>query len=145
MKEVLLSNKLIPEEYLELISVIGWKSLTHEQVKKAIDHSMCVVKATVGGKFVGMGRLVGDFGCHGMLADIIVHPDFQGMGIGTKIVMDIKKQAMDMVKPGERFIIELCPSAGKRDFYLKCGFKYKPENMDGMYLWIEKDLHGSAL
>jgi GNAT superfamily N-acetyltransferase len=138
MDYIKLQNGLKVSEYLELISSIGWKSLTEEQVKIAIDKSMYVVKAVVNNKTVAMGRLVGDFGCHGMLTDIVVHPDFQGKGIGTKIVLNIKNYLNDYVKKGEKFIIELCPTSGKRNFYIKCGFKYKPENMDGMYLWIEK-------
>ena len=27
---------------------------------------------------------------------------------------------------------------GNRDFYVKCGMKYKPENQDGVYIWIKK-------
>lgn len=43
-----------------------------------------------------------------------------------------------MLEDNEQILIELCPAYGKRKFYLDCGFKYKPENMDGMYLWIKK-------
>ena len=25
-----------------------------------------------------------------------------------------------------------------REFYIKCGMKYKPENQDGVYVWIKK-------
>ena len=35
-------------------------------------------------------------------------------------------------------LIELASSAGNEGFYQKAGFKYKPEVMTGMYLWIEK-------
>lgn len=34
--------------------------------------------------------------------------------------------------------IELTPTAGKEVFYEKAGFKYKPEKITGMYLWIKK-------
>jgi len=136
--EIELSNNLSTLEYLELIKSVGWKSLTEEQVNRTLQNSMYVVKATINNEDVGMGRLVGDFGCHGMLTDIVINPKYQGKGIGTKIVLDIKEYANDFVKENERFIIELCPTTGNRDFYIKCGFKYKPENMDGMYLWIDK-------
>lgn len=138
MKDLQLQNNLLVSEHLALISAMGWRIPTEEQVKKAIESSMYVVKAVVDNETVGMGRLVGDFGCHGLLTDIIVHPDYQGKGIGTAIVLNIKEYINNYIKEGEKFIIELCPMAGKRDFYIKCGFKYKPEIMDGMYLWIEK-------
>ena len=34
--------------------------------------------------------------------------------------------------------IELTPTEGNEEFYKKAGFKYKPEVITGMYLWIEK-------
>lgn len=34
--------------------------------------------------------------------------------------------------------IELTPTAGNEGFYEKAGFKYKPEKITGMYLWIKK-------
>ena len=138
MEEVKLINELSAAEHSELIFLMGWKAISEKRTKQAIENSMYVVKAVINGKTVGMGRLVGDFGCHGLLTDIIVHPDYQGKGIGTKIVLNIKEYIYNYIDSGERFLIELCPTAGKRDFYLKCGFKYKPEMMDGMYLWVEK-------
>lgn len=35
-------------------------------------------------------------------------------------------------------LLEASPACGKREFYIKCGMKYKPENQDGVYLWIKK-------
>ena len=34
--------------------------------------------------------------------------------------------------------IELTPTAGNEKFYEKGGFKYKPDVLTGMYLWIKK-------
>ena len=138
MMDVKLENNLLVSEHAELVALMGWKAISEERTEQAIKNSMYVVKAVINGKTVGMGRLVGDFGCHGLLTDIIVHPDYQGKCIGTKIVLNIKEYIYNYINSGERFLIELCPTAGKRDFYLKCGFKYKPEMMDGMYLWVEK-------
>ena len=42
------------------------------------------------------------------------------------------------VKEGVKMQIELTPTAGKEGFYQKAGFKYKPEVITGMYLWIQK-------
>jgi len=45
------------------------------------------------------------------------------------------------LKIGEKYQIEATPTSGNRDFYIKCGMKYKPENQDGTYLWIEKNIY----
>lgn len=136
--DITISTDLVASEYLELVNAIGWKNLKTEQVERGLNNSMFKYKAVINGKTVGMARLVGDFGCHGMLTDVVVHPDYQGKGIGKKLVMEIMKSINDMLTPGDKFLVELLPCAGKRDFYIKLGFKYKPENMDGMYLWFEK-------
>lgn len=34
--------------------------------------------------------------------------------------------------------IELTPTAGNETFYEKSGFKYNPDKITGMYLWIKK-------
>ena len=35
--------------------------------------------------------------------------------------------------------IELTPTSGNKIFRAKAGFKYKPDKITGMYLWIKKD------
>jgi hypothetical protein len=52
------------------------------------------------------------------------------------MVKNILEYVKDSLKEGEKFQIELLPTTGNREFYLKLGFKYKPENMDGVYIWI---------
>lgn len=50
----------------------------------------------------------------------------------------IKKLIEDNVSDGEKMQIELTPTAGNEPFYEKAGFKYKPDKITGMYLWIKK-------
>jgi len=72
------------------------------------------------------------------LSDICVKPEYQGKGIGLKIVTKLKELIEDGVKEGEKIQIELTPTAGNEAFYQKAGFKYKPDKITGMYLWIKK-------
>lgn len=125
-------------EFLEVVESVGWKTYSEEQVKKALKNTMYMVKATVDGKLAGIGRVVGDFSIVCMLSDICVKPEFQGKGIGLKIVNELKRLIEDGVKEGEKMQIELTPTAGNEEFYKKAGFKYKPDVITGMYLWIKK-------
>ena len=136
--DIIISKDLNITDYKNLIKSAGWKELNDKQIKKAIKNSMCVVIAKDGEKIIGMTRLIGDYGTHGLIADVVVLPNYQNKGIGTKMVLEIKKYVYDFLDTDEKFLIELCPVAGKRNFYQRLGFKYKPENMDGMYLWIER-------
>ena len=126
------------EEFLEVIEAVGWKTYSKEQVEKALKNTMYMVKATVDGKLAGIGRVVGDYSIVCMLSDICVKPEFQGMGIGLKITTELKRLIEENVAEGEKMQIELTPTAGNEGFYQKAGFKYKPDKITGMYLWIIK-------
>ena len=136
--DIKLEYNITALEFLEMIESIGWKTYSKEQITKALNNTMYMVKALVDGKLGGIGRVVGDQSIACMLTDICVKPEFQGKGIGLKIVNELKKLIEDGVKEGEKVKVELTPTTGNEEFYKKAGFKYKPDKITGMYLWIEK-------
>ena len=138
MKNIILEEKIEVDEFLEIIESVGFKTYSKEQVEKALANTMYMVKATADDKVVGIGRVVGDYSIVCCLSDICVRPDYQGKGIGLLIVNKLKEMIENGVKPGEKMQIELTPTAGNEGFYQKAGFKYKPEKITGMYLWIKK-------
>ena len=79
-----------------------------------------------------------DYSCKGVLSDIMVNPEYQKKGYGKIVVTRLFEMISNNLKEGEKYQIEATPTNGNRDFYVKCGMKYKPENQDGTYLWIEK-------
>ncbi len=125
-------------EFLEMIESVGWNTYSKNQIKKAIDNSMYIVKVLDGNKLIGFGRVVGDYSIVCMLTDICIKPEYQKKGIGLIIVNELKKLIEESVKAGEKMQIELTPTAGNEAFYQKAGFKYKPDVITGMYLWIKK-------
>lgn len=126
------------DEFLEMVESVGWKTYTREQIEKALKNTMYIVKAVVDGKLAGMGRVVGDYSIVCMLSDICVKPEFQGQGIGLKITSELKRLIEENVSEGEKIQIELTPTAVNEAFYEKAGFKYNPDKITGMYLWIKK-------
>jgi len=136
--DIKLDYSITTDEFLEMVESVDWKTYTKEQVDKALNNTMYMVKATVNGKLAGIGRVVGDCSIVCILTDICVKPEFQGNGIGFKITTELKKLIEQNVHKGEKMQIELTPTAGNEAFYQKAGFKYKPEKITGMYLWIEK-------
>ena len=125
-------------EFLEMVESVGWKTYRREQIEKALKNTMYMVKATVDGKLAGIGRVVGDYSIVCILTDICVKPEFQGHGIGLKITTELKRLIENNIAEGEKMQIELTPTAGNEAFYQKAGFKYKPDKITGMYLWIKK-------
>ncbi len=136
--EVKLDYSITSDEFLEMVQSVGWKTYSVEQVEKALKNTMYMVKASVDGKLAGIGRVVGDYSIVCILSDICVKPEFQGLGIGLKITTELKRLIESNVKDGEKMQIELTPTAGNEGFYEKAGFKYKPDKITGMYLWIKK-------
>lgn len=133
-----LDYSILPDEFIEMVTSVGWKTYPKHQVEEALKNTMYMVKATVDGKLAGIGRVVGDSSIVCVLTDVCVKPEFQGYGIGLKIINELKKLIEANVSEGEKIQIELTPTAGKEAFYQKAGFKYKPEKITGMYLWVEK-------
>lgn len=97
-----------------------------------------MVKATVDGKLAGIGRVVGDYNIVCILTDICVKPKFQEHGIGLKIITELKRLIENNIAEEEKMQIELTPTAGNKTLYEKAGFKYNPDKITVMYLWIKK-------
>ena len=133
-----IENSLSIDEFLEIVESVGWRLYSKEQVDKALKNSMYIIKVLVNDKLAGMGRVVGDYSIVCMLSDICVKPEYQGKGIGKIIVNKLRDIITENVCDGEKMQIELTPTAGNEAFYQKCGFKYNPKKVTGMYLWIEK-------
>ena len=138
VENVTLKEGIHVDDFLEIIESVGWKTYSRAQVEKALQNSMYTVAAVVDGQVVGMGRVAGDFSIVCCLTDICVKPEYQGKGIGLKIVNRLKSMIEEGVQEGEKMQVELTPTAGNEKFYMKAGFKYKPDVITGMYLWIIK-------
>ena len=73
-------NSLTYQDYISLRSSVGWNNFAKEQVSKSIENSLYSVTAVNNGETVAMGRLIGD-GLYYLIVDVVVRPEFQGMGI----------------------------------------------------------------
>lgn len=136
--EYKLEYQINAKDYLKLRDDMGWKPIKEEQVREALKNSMINISVFDEYKCIGMGRIVGDNVLKGMLTDIIVSKEYHGRGIGKLIVTTLIQKLTDKLNEGDLFQLEASPTSGNRDFYVKCGLKYKPENQDGVYIWIKK-------
>lgn len=136
--DIKIDYKITQNEFLEMLESVGWKAFSLEQVERALKNTMYMVKVSVNGILAGIGRVVGDYSTVCILTNICVKPEFQHKGIGSTIVRELKHLIESNVKDGEKIQIELTPTAGNETFYEKEGFKYNPEKITGMYLWIKK-------
>ncbi len=73
---------------LSLYSSVGWTNYTEnpEMLKNAYDNSLLILGAYDGGRLVGVVRAVGDGFSVVFIQDILVFPEYQRRGIGTKLL-----------------------------------------------------------
>ena len=97
------------------IAPLGNKSPDHLQ--RAYANSMFKCFVLDAGKLIGAGRAVADGVDCSYLCDIVVHPEFQGQGLGKALVLKLKE-----LSAGHGKII-LYANPGKESFYGKFGFR----------------------
>ena len=114
-------NVLCYEDYSKLRESVGWMLFSKEQTQMALMNSLYTVIAVKDSQTVGMGRLTGD-GMYYMIVDIVVQPNYQKQGIGTKIVNMIIEFVDKETPIGGRSSIQLIAEKGKETFYEKLGF-----------------------
>ena len=68
-------------------------------------------------RLIGAGRALADGVDCSYLCDVAVHPDYQGIGLGRKIV----SQLIEVSKNHKKILLYSVP--GKEEFYAKFGFK----------------------
>lgn len=123
-------NMLCYEDYYNLRKCVGWSNFSAEQAQKALNNSLYTIIAVENNQTVGMGRLIGD-GMYYLIVDIIVHPAYQGKGVGSKITNMLIKYVNDVTPVGGRSSIQLIAEKGKEAFYEKMGFKLIPHDFCG--------------
>lgn len=130
-------------DYNGLRRSVGWSAVEESQAKTGIRNSFFLTAAVADGRPVGMARVVGDGGYFMLIVDVVVHPEFQGLGIGR----DMMKQAMNAIhthmKAGQSVMVNLMSAKGKEPFYEKFGFTARPSDKHGagmvMYVTPEKE------
>ncbi len=119
------------EKFFSLFLSTGWNESYHatrEELTLALKNSQLVVSAYEGERLVGTGRVVTDGILHAMIYEMIVRPDRQGFGIGTRILAML----LDWCKSRNIRDIQLFCARGKRAFYEKNGFAARPDDAPGM-------------
>ncbi len=124
-------NTISVEDYNGLRCSVGWSSVEEKQAQTGIDHSFFLIAAVADGRPVGMARVVSDGGYFMLIVDVIVHPDFQCMGIGHAMMAQVMDRIHAHLEPGQQAMINLMAAKGKEPFYKKFGFIERPNDKHG--------------
>lgn len=133
-----ISYKISADDFYLLRDSVGWKKVPVFELRVALENSMYVVGIYENDSLVAMGRMVEDKVFKGLLTDIIVNPDYQNKGYGKIVVTELLKLAQENMHDGDLMCIEAAPTNGNIPFYIKCGMKHKPEEQEGVYIWLRK-------
>ena len=109
----------------------GWNAeynLSPLEFHKAVCGSYYTLSGWDSDLLVGFGRVVSDGMLHGMIYEMIVHPDYQKRGVGSRIL----KGLLDKCRSDGIREIQLFCAEGKEQFYLKHGFVRRSETAPGM-------------
>lgn len=136
--EIKYVDYITPEEYMQLRRSVGWMEFPLEQAKACIDNAYYVVCVRAGERAIGVVRLLWDGGYIAFLSDVIVDAEYQGRGIGRRLVESCLIKLKKDMKPGYKVKITLNSAKGKEPFYEKFGFRVRPNDDAGagMDQWL---------
>jgi ribosomal protein S18 acetylase RimI-like enzyme len=124
------------DEFAAVTAAVGFKPHAPESIAIGLRNSFCVVCAVAGERVVGLGRIVGDGAHHFYMTGIMVIPEYQRQGIGSRIVEALLNRVQQIRFPNA--LIEALPLPGLEAFYSRFGFKTCRQYSPGMHLWLNK-------
>jgi GNAT superfamily N-acetyltransferase len=128
------------EDYNFLRKSVGWTKVDTTQAQTGISNSSYLVTAVHMNKTIGLVRVVGDGGYSAIIEDVIVLPDYQGIGVGKCLLQKVMEFIKGNLKEGQSVFVNLMSEKGKESFYKQFGFTQRPNEVlgCGMTQWIRK-------
>jgi GNAT superfamily N-acetyltransferase len=96
---------------------VNWRTRVEEEIEPAFRRSSWTLFIYFEEKVIAFGRTVDDGRYYAQLADIIVDPDFQGHGLGKKMVRMLNEKLVNY------HFVTLTAAPGKGEFYKSLGWK----------------------
>ena len=115
-------NELSAEEFIYLWETVWGQGPSLEQTKLAMEHTLFRVSIFDGYHIVAMARMIGDIGLDYYIKDVIVHPDYQGKGIGRRLIEELLGFIRENSIAGTSVYVELAAMPDKVPFYERFGF-----------------------
>ncbi|HRR75579.1 MAG TPA: GNAT family N-acetyltransferase [Ruminococcus sp.] len=115
-------DQLTADDFIMLWESVWGGAPTKEQVELALGNSLFRVTLHDGQRTVAMARMIGDMGLCCYIKDVIVHPDYQGKGLGRMLINELLSFVKAHGISGTDVFVELAAVPDKMPFYEKLGF-----------------------
>ncbi|MFD0769016.1 GNAT family N-acetyltransferase [Bacillus sp. CGMCC 1.60114] len=123
------------DDFIRLHQTTGWNAkglYTYEQLYSAICNSWYCVSIYHNKNLIGFGRIISDGIYQTLICDVMVHPEYQNQGIGTKVMKTLLEKCNE---EGIKWV-QLFSAKGKQNFYKKLGFLERESEAPGMSLFL---------
>lgn len=125
------------KKYLALHKTTGWNAkglFSQDQLYEGICNSWYQISVYNEQQLIGFGRIISDGVYQTFICDVMIHPDYQGKGVGKKLMQALVKHCE---QKGIRWVQLFC-AQGKQSFYEKLGFTEREREAPGMTLFLNK-------
>jgi len=126
-----------PAEYNRLRRAVGWRLYDEEAIARCLPRSLYCLCAVQDAEVIGMARLVGDGELVCYVQDVCVLPEYQGQGLGQRLMEAIMAYLREHAAPNT--IVALMSSPGKEPFYERYGFLRRPNDRQGCGMQLPYD------
>jgi GNAT superfamily N-acetyltransferase len=124
----IIMQKPAVDDYCRLRASCRWPVPSLEHCRAALENCLFgfVAVDAVSGKVIGMVRVVGDGILINYIQDLVVIPEWQGKGIGRRLMAAAMGELQQRAMPGSDVALISAPRT--EGFYAKFGFAcFKPE------------------
>jgi len=135
IQDTITFRETLPEikDYWDLFQTTRWNeeyNFSIQELTIAIQNSWYSISLYDLNKLIGFGRVIADGVHHALIVDLIIHPDYQNMGLGSRLL----DRLICRCKDNQIRDIQLFAAKDKYAFYEKFGFEKRPINAPGMQL-----------
>nr|YP_009296664.1 GCN5-like N-acetyltransferase [Apophlaea sinclairii]AOM65804.1 GCN5-like N-acetyltransferase [Apophlaea sinclairii] len=120
-------------ELEKLCDTVGWVRRPLPKVYIAIKYSIVVIslfyKINLTKNLIGFARATSDYAFNATIWDVVVHPDFQGYGLGSALM----HQLVRILRNQDINTITLFADPHVISFYHNLGFISNPDGVKGMF------------
>jgi predicted N-acetyltransferase YhbS len=106
-----------------------------DTMRDMLAHGNLTITAWDDERMIGISRSLTDFSYVAYLSDLAVHVDYQGRGIGTRLIAETR------ARMGPKSTVVLFSAPAAVDYYPRVGFAHHPQ---GWVLPAKDELRGAA-